>query len=38
MVTDNRGVDELTIDQFMNIGKQDTSELTTGQFIDTDIV
>jgi hypothetical protein len=32
MITDNRGIDELTIDQFMNTGKQDTYELTTDRF------
>jgi hypothetical protein len=38
MVTDNRGIDELTTDQFMNAGKKDASELTTDQFTDTDTV
>jgi hypothetical protein len=31
----NRGIDELTTDQFMNAGKKDTGELTTDQFTDT---
>jgi hypothetical protein len=35
---DDRDIDELTTDQFMNAGKKDTGELTTDQFTDTDIV
>jgi hypothetical protein len=38
MVTDNRGIDELTTDQFMNAGKKDTCELTTDQFTDTNTI
>jgi hypothetical protein len=36
--TDNRDIDELTTNQFMNACKKDTCELTTDQFIDTDTV
>jgi hypothetical protein len=28
-----KGIDEFTIDQFMNAGKKDTCELTTDQFV-----
>jgi hypothetical protein len=38
LITDNRGTNELTTDQFMNAGKEDIGELTTNQFIDTDTV
>jgi hypothetical protein len=34
----NRGIDELTTDQFMNAGKKNIGELTTDQFKDTDTV
>jgi hypothetical protein len=35
MIIDNRGIDELTTDQFMNADRNDTGELTTDQFTDT---
>jgi hypothetical protein len=38
MITDNRGIDELTTYQFMNAGKKDIGELTTYQFTNTDTV
>jgi hypothetical protein len=38
MNINNKGIDELTTDQFMDAGKKDTGELTTDQFIDTDTV
>jgi hypothetical protein len=38
MNVNNRGIDELTIDQFMNVGKKDTGELATYQFTNTDTV
>jgi hypothetical protein len=38
MITDNRGIDELSTDQFMNAGKKDIGELTTYQFTNTDTV
>jgi hypothetical protein len=38
MITDDRGIDELTTDQFMNADKKNTSELTIDQFTDTDTV
>jgi hypothetical protein len=33
---DNRGIDELTTNQFMNAGKKDTGELTIDQFMNAD--
>jgi hypothetical protein len=38
MITDNKGIDELTTNQFINAGKKDIGELTIDQFIDTDTV
>jgi hypothetical protein len=32
----SKDIDELTIDQFMKVGKKDTSELTTYQFTNAD--
>jgi hypothetical protein len=38
MNANNKGIDELTTDQFMDAGKKDICEITTDQFTDTDTV
>jgi hypothetical protein len=38
MNANNKGIDELTTDQFMDAGKKDICEISTDQFTDTNTV